>query len=156
VLNEKHNSVIIIKYNAYYNQDEQEKYNHGRPSCYVEAIPFAIDSNKQMQMDISNWKDLDAINAITVLVLVISVLCHYLLFLFCNMQIKSKGSKVVETAYKTVQVPRIFKDKYINQRNYNNNTSDDEYKSEESNIKPLLPGPIEVSHLLRTRRYVFL
>ena len=104
-------------------------------------------------MDISSWKDLDAINSITILVLVMSVLCHYLLSLFCNVQIQNKHANVVETAYKTIQVPQTFKDKYINQANYN--TSDDKNKSEASNIKSL-PGPIEVSHLVRTRRYVFL
>ena len=106
-------------------------------------------------LQIDFWhNDLDAVNTITIVVLIASVVCHYYLLLFRNKrEVQMKDKRAVETAFKPIYVPQHFKEKYINETKCN--ISDNKYESEELNTK-ILPGPIEVSHLVRTRRYVTL
>ena len=97
------------------------------------------------------------VNLITIIILIGSVIFHYILFLKNNSEAKEKKASTKRTnkssAYKAITVPHAFETQYLKACSTNELDNEDNTNSEV--IKNVLPNQIETSHLIRTRRSIF-
>ena len=97
------------------------------------------------------------VNLITIIILIGSVIFHYILFLKNNSEAKEKKASIKRTnkssAYKAITVPHAFETQYL--KACSTNELDNEENTNSEVIKNVLPNQIETSHLIRTRRSIF-
>ena len=101
--------------------------------------------------------NIQQVNLITIIILIGSVIFHYILFLKNNSEAKEKKASIKRTnkssAYKAITVPHAFETQYL--KACSTNELDNEENTNSEVIKNVLPNQIETSHLIRTRRSIF-